>query len=176
MRVTHIDLEKTQRCALDATYGWMIGMAPKSASMKKIFADIVDEIGYECVGIEFISNPKSVVLRIFIDSPEGIVHKDCEQVSRSVSNYIDRAESEGTKLFKGKYFIEVSSPGIERPLFTVEHYTRFTGSKVSLRVRGQGKLRGVIKSCDKSVITLCSEDGDEIDLNFEDITKGNIIP
>ena len=151
-------------------------MTSKSASFKKNIADIVDGVGYECVGIDSISNPKSVVLRIFIDSPEGIVHKDCEQVSRCVSEYIDRTESEGTKLFKGKYFIEVSSPGIERPLYTEEHYTRFAGSKVALRARGRGKLRGVIQSCEKSVITLRTEDGEEIELKFEDITKGNIIP
>ena len=150
-------------------------MTTKSANLKKNISAIVDEAGYECVGVDLISNPGRVVLRIFIDSPEGIVHKDCEQVSRSVSEYIDRAESEGTKLFKGKYFIEVSSPGIERPLYTEEHYARFAGSKVSLRVRGRGKLSGVILSCEKGVITLRAEDGEEVALKFEDITKGNIV-
>ena len=96
-------------------------MTSKSANFKKIIADIVDETGYECVRVDRLSNPGSVVLRIFIDSPEGIVHKDCEKVSRSVSQYIDRAESEGAQFFKGKYFIEVSSPGVERPLYTEEH-------------------------------------------------------
>jgi len=150
-------------------------MTLKSANLKKNISLIVDEAGYECVGVDLISNPGRSVLRIFIDSPEGIIHKDCERVSRSVSEYIDRAESEGTKLFNGKYFIEVSSPGIERPLYTEEHYARFVGGKVGLRVRGRGKLRGTILSCEKGVITLRSEDGEEVELKFEDITKGNII-
>ena len=150
-------------------------MTTKSASLKKNIYAIVDEAGYECVGVDLISNSGRVVLRVFIDSPEGIVHKDCEQVSRSVSEYMDRAESEGTKLFKGKYFIEVSSPGIERPLFTEEHYVRFVGSKVGLRARGRGKLRGVLLSCDKGIITLRTEDGAEVALKFEEITKGNIV-
>ena len=150
-------------------------MTSKSANLKKNIFAIVDEAGYECVGVDIITNPGRVTLRIFIDSPEGIVHKDCEQVSRSVSEYIDRTESEGTKLFNGKYFIEVSSPGIERPLYTEEHYARFVGSKVSLRARGRGKLSGVILSCEKGVITLRAEDGTEMELKFEDITKGNIV-
>ena len=150
-------------------------MASKSANLKKNIPLIVDEAGYECVGVDIISNPGRMILRVFIDSPEGIVHKDCELVSRAVSEYIDRAETEGTKLFNGKYFIEVSSPGIERPLFTEEHYARFVGGKVALRALGRGKLRGVILSCEKGVLTLRLENGEETELKFEDITKGNIV-
>ena len=150
-------------------------MASKSANFKKNISLIVDEAGYECVGIDCISTKGKEVLRVFIDSLEGIVHKDCEQVSRSISEYIDCAEKEGTKLFKGKYFIEVSSPGIERPLYTEEHYVRFVGSKVDLKAQGYGKLRGVILSCERGVITLRAEDGTEFKLKFEDITKGNVL-
>ena len=156
-------------------FGWMIRMTSKSANLKKNISDIVSGAGYECVGVDCQSSRGSAILRIFIDSPEGIRHQDCERVSRSVSEYIDRAESEGTELFNGKYFIEVSSPGIERPLYTEEHYARFAGSKVDLRVRGRGKLCGVILSCEKSVLSLRTADGEEIALKFGDITKGNIV-
>ena len=150
-------------------------MTSKTANLKKNISDIVGEAGYECVGVDCASNRGSAILRVFIDSPEGIRHQDCERVSRSVSLYIDQAESEGTKLFNGKYFIEVSSPGIERPLYTEEHYARFAGSKVDLRVKGRGKLRGVILSCEKNVLLLRTAEGEEIALKFEDITKGNIV-
>ena len=149
-------------------------MTSKSADFKKNISDIVGEAGYECVGVDCNSSRGRAILRVFIDSPEGIRHQDCELVSRSVSEYVDRTESEGTKLFQGKYFIEVSSPGIERPLYTEEHYARFAGSKANLRVKGRGKLRGVILSCEKGIVSLRAEDGSEIALKFEDITKGNI--
>jgi ribosome maturation factor RimP len=149
-------------------------MTLKLADFKKNISDIVDEAGYECVGVDCNASRERAILRIFIDSPEGIRHQDCERVSRSVSEYIDRAESEGTKLFRSKYFIEVSSPGIERPLYTEEHYARFIGSKIDLRVKGRGKLHGVILSCEKGIVSLRTADGTEIALKFEDITKGNI--
>ena len=152
-------------------------MAPGSAhlkNLKKSIFGIVSDAGYECVGVDHVSGGGRTVLRIFIDSPDGITHKDCEGVSRSVSEYIDRAESEGTNFFRGKYFIEVSSPGIERPLYTEEHYARFAGSKVELRVKGRGKLSGVILSCENGILSLRATDGEELRLKFEDITRGNI--
>ena len=149
-------------------------MTPKLTELKRNISYIVDEAGYECVGVDCSSNPGKAILRVFIDSPGGIKHQDCERVSRSISEYIDRAESEGTKFFPGKYLLEVSSPGIERPLFTEEHYARFAGSKVVLRVRGRGKLSGVILSCDNGAVLLSTADGGEVALKFEDITKGNI--
>ena len=122
-------------------------MTSKSASLKKNISDIVLSFGYECVGVDCHSGRSSTVLKVFIDSHEGIKHHDCECVSRAISEYIDLTESDAADIFQGKYFIEVSSPGIERPLYTEEHYARFAGSKVSLSANGYGKIKGVILSC-----------------------------
>ena len=149
-------------------------MTSKLANLKKDISRIAEESGYECVGVDCVSGGGRSVLRVFIDSLEGIGHEDCERVSRSVSQYVDREESEGTKFFSGKYFIEVSSPGVERPLFTKEHYIRFAGARVNLRVKGRGKMSGVILSCENGVVSLRADDGEEISLDFEDITRGNI--
>jgi ribosome maturation factor RimP len=95
-------------------------------------------------------------------------------VSRDVSEYLDRSESDGTKFFQGKYFIEGSSPGIERPLFTEAHYARFTGSDVTLSAIGRGKMKGAILSCENGIVTLRTEKGEEISLPFGEIKKGNL--
>jgi ribosome maturation factor RimP len=149
-------------------------MTSKSASLKKDISDIVLGLGYECVGVDCHSGRSSTVLRVFIDSPEGIKHHDCERVSRAISEYADLTESCGENIFQGKYFIEVSSPGIERPLYTEEHYARFVGSKVSLSAKGYGKIKGIVLSCEHGTVSLRTVEGEEISLPFGDIKKGNI--
>jgi ribosome maturation factor RimP len=149
-------------------------MAAKQEELRKIISGLVAGLGYECVGTVCDGGRGSSALRVFIDSPNGISHDDCARVSRAVSEYIDRAESGGEKFFSGKYFIEVSSPGIERPLYTEEHYARFAGSRASLRVRGRGKIQGTILSCEGGAVTFRTAEGEEISLPFADIVRGNI--
>jgi ribosome maturation factor RimP len=142
--------------------------------MKKIVSDITERLGYECVKIEISGARAAAVVRVFIDSPGGIGHSDCQKVSRAVSECFDSAEKEGAPFFGGKYSIEVSSPGIERPLFTEEHYTRFVGREASVITESGGRAAGVIISCDDGFVTLRGDNGD-ISLPFGDIKKGSLV-
>jgi ribosome maturation factor RimP len=149
-------------------------MASIAAGLKKTVSGIAEGLGYECVGVEQRSSRSCAVLAIYIDSPEGIRHADCEKVSRAVSECLDDSEGAESKFFAGKYFIEVSSPGIERPLFTEGHYARFVGSAVDLSVKGRGKIEGVLLSCENGVVALRTGENEDIRLPFCDIRKGKI--
>jgi ribosome maturation factor RimP len=116
-----------------------------------------------------------MALRVYIDSHDGVKHMDCERVSHAISDYIDRAEEEGNELFQGKYFIEVSSPGVERPLYTEEHYARFAGNEVQVLTVQNVKISGRVVSCLDGVVTLRMQDGSDAAINFSDIKKGNLV-
>jgi len=97
----------------------------------KVFSTInpvVSDMGYELLGIEYIPRGKNSVLRLYIDCEKGIRVKDCETVSRQVSSIMDVEDP-----ISGQYNLEVSSPGIERPLFAIGHYQRFLGYDIRLR-------------------------------------------
>jgi ribosome maturation factor RimP len=142
--------------------------------LKKTVSIVTERLGYECVKVGISNMRAPAVLRVYIDSPDGIKHSDCEEVSRAISECLDSADKEGTPFFAGKYSIEVSSPGIERPLFTEEHYARFTGREVSVSTKSGGVAAGVIISCDNGVVTLRTDSGD-VTLSFGDIKKGNLV-
>jgi ribosome maturation factor RimP len=146
----------------------------RDAVLKKNISDIAEGLGYECVLSEILPMKGNSVVRIYIDSPAGVTHADCEKVSRSISEFLDKTEEEGTAAVAGKYFIEVSSPGIERPLFTEAHYAKFAGSFAQVQTGKGGKTKGVIISCADGIVTL-GTDGGEISIPFSDIKKGNLV-
>ncbi|MDR0764978.1 MAG: ribosome maturation factor RimP, partial [Synergistaceae bacterium] len=134
----------------------------------------VSLLGYECVGTELRKSGGAVRITVFIDSAGGIGHADCERVSGVLSDFLDEAER-GCKAFPdGKYFLEVSSPGIERPLYTEEHYARFAGKLAALRVKGLGKITGRIVSCADGIVALDTGDGNVRRVSFGDIRKGSL--
>ena len=146
----------------------------------KPLREVVEELGYECVGIALVTEEKAVFLRVFIDSIGGIQVRDCEIVSKAMSAFLDDHE----ELVPGKFFLEVSSPGIERPLFTLEDYCRFIGKKVRVRMRtlvlGRKTLSGVILSVENEIISfeVEAENLDEssvVGIPFDTITKGNLV-
>ena len=96
----------------------------------KIFAELkstIESLGYECIGSEFIKENEMDVLRVYLDKQNGIDILDCEKVTREITEYLDSVES----LLPNNYLLEVSSPGIERPLFTIDDYKRFVEKEIS---------------------------------------------
>lgn len=120
----------------------------------------VEALGFELVGIEFIRGRTST-LRIYIDSEDGINVDDCADVSHQVSAVLDVEDP-----ITVAYNLEVSSPGLDRPLFTAEHYARFVGEEVTLvlrmAVQNRRKWQGVIKAVDGEMITVTVEGKDEV--------------
>ncbi|WP_340609856.1 ribosome maturation factor RimP [Xenorhabdus bharatensis] len=133
----------------------------------------VEALGYELVGLEFIRARVST-LRIYIDSEEGITVDDCADVSHQVSAVLDVEDP-----IPGLYNLEISSPGLERPLFKAEHYQRFMGEEVSLMLRmamqNRRKWQGIIKAVDGEMITVTVDGKDEV-FALSNIQKANLVP
>ena len=147
--------------------------------LEALLAPVVDDLGYEYVGIEYSSNPKNRLLRLYIDRPidqqeTGIGVDDCEVVSREVSALLDVEEP-----ISGQYTLEVSSPGIARPLFTAEHFSRFIGetAKVQLHapIDGRRKFKGLIVAVADDEVTL-AVDGQQVQLPLVDMLKAHLAP
>jgi len=133
----------------------------------------VQALGYELVGIEFIRGRQST-LRIYIDSEKGITVEDCADVSRQVSAVLDVEDP-----ITVAYSLEVSSPGLDRPLFAAEHYTQFIGEELSVVLRipmqNRRKWQGIIKTVDGEMITVTVEGKDEV-FALSNIQKANLVP
>ncbi len=133
----------------------------------------VEALGFELVGLEFIRARVST-LRIYIDSENGITVDDCADVSHQVSAVLDVEDP-----ISVLYNLEISSPGLERPLFTAEHYQRFIGEEVSLVLRiamqNRRKWLGIIKTVDGEMITVTVDGKDEV-FALSNIQKANLVP
>lgn len=129
-----------------------------SEDIEKPIENIVKDLGYALWACEYIPQGRHTLLRIYIDTAEGIGIKDCERVSREVSAYLDVEEP-----IKGNYSLEVSSPGIPRPLFSLAHYEKYLQCTVEVKlmkpINNRRKISGVIETINENGdITILSED------------------
>jgi ribosome maturation factor RimP len=149
-------------------------MRTAPANVHNLIEPVVSALGYELVGIEYLSQGRRSLLRIFIDHVDGINVHDCERVSHQVSGVLDVED-----VIRGQYTLEVSSPGLDRPLFTKEQFERFIGSEVNVRLSvaqgGRKKFKGVLRSIDDTNVVLEMDD-QEIRLPFNAIEKANLVP
>ncbi|OGO91363.1 MAG: hypothetical protein A3F41_00520 [Coxiella sp. RIFCSPHIGHO2_12_FULL_44_14] len=134
----------------------------------------VEALGFELYGCEFQTQPHCSTLIVYIDSPKGVTLDDCVKASRSIGAVLDVEDP-----ISGRYELEVSSPGIDRPLFTLPHYERVCGEKVKLRLRhardNQRNFVGVLKAVAGDQITLLLDNGSERVLDFADVDKAKLI-
>lgn len=114
---------------------------------------VVEALGYELFGLQYSASGRGGVLRLYIDAVRGITADDCERVSRQVGAVLDVEDP-----IPVHYVLEVSSPGLDRPLFEKQHYERYLGEKVRLRLRtlvdGRRNLTGVLRDvvCDDVIV------------------------
>ena len=150
-------------------------MAKIADKVLSIINPSVHDLGYELLGVEYVSSGKRSILRLYIDSEEGIGVNDCEVVSRQVSAIMDVEDP-----ISGHYNLEVSSPGAERPLFSIAHYMRFLGHDVRLRtyrpIEGRRKFTGAIGSVSEksNTLELLTELG-SVTLDIDLIEKTNLV-
>jgi ribosome maturation factor RimP len=136
---------------------------------------VVEGLGYEFWGIDYRSTGRQVLLRLFIDdAADGISVEDCEKVSRQVSGVLDVEDP-----IQGEYTLEVSSPGMDRPLFRPEHYRAWVGHMVQVKLRmafeGRRKFKGLLNGMDGDDVAVIVDDHEYL-LPFESIEKANIVP
>jgi ribosome maturation factor RimP len=150
-------------------------MAKITEKITDLIAPTLEDMGYELVGIEYVASGKHSILRVFIDTDNGIGIKDCEKASHQLSAIFDVEDP-----IVGQYNLEVSSPGIERPLFHIGHYQQFLGNDIKLRmvrpINGQRKFKGSIGSVSElnHTIELITELS-SITLDIDMIEKANLI-
>ncbi|MCW9088360.1 MAG: ribosome maturation factor RimP [Gammaproteobacteria bacterium] len=148
-------------------------MGQANAQLQAIIEPAVTALGFELVGIEYQPQGRHSVLRIYIDHEDGIDVEDCAEVSRQVSAVLDVEDP-----IKGEYSLEVSSPGIDRPLFTAEHYERYSGALAEIRLRspleGRRKFKGRMHGIKDDAVVI-EVDGVEYTLPLDNIEKANLI-
>lgn len=133
----------------------------------------VEETGKELLGLEFISAGNNSILRLFIDHEDGINVDDCAEVSRQVSAILDVEDP-----ISSEYNLEVSSPGVDRPLFDLEHYQAVIGEtidvKLAMPLNGRRKFKGTLESIENDTLYVVV-DGESYPLIFGNIDKGNLV-
>ncbi|MEO5561488.1 MAG: ribosome maturation factor RimP [Dokdonella sp.] len=143
--------------------------------LSELLAPAITDLGLELVGIEYSPNTAGSVLRVYIDEPErGVTIDDCERASREISALLDVNDP-----VAGRYTLEVSSPGLERPLFMPAHFTRFIGEvakiNVSLPLDGRRRFQGPIRSVEGDRITI-EQDGAPVTIAHANIAKARLMP
>jgi ribosome maturation factor RimP len=145
---------------------------PLNDKVREVVTPVVQGAGYELVDVEWKHEQGGWVIRLFIDKPDGISHEDCEQVSRQVSATLDVHD-----VVPHTYNLEVSSPGLDRPLRTSDHFRRFVGQKARVKLRdgleGRRNFSGVIVSAEDSAVTM-EVDGKQYTLPLSDLEKANL--
>lgn len=149
-------------------------MSSKLEQLQALLAPIVEALGYQCWGVEFISQGRHSLLRVYIDNPDGILIDDCEKVSRQISGVLDVEDP-----IAGEYTLEVSSPGMDRPLFTLEQFAAHVGAQVKIRLRspyeGRRNFQGVLRGVEEQDVVV-QVDNHEYLLPIDLIDKANVIP
>ncbi|GAA3588729.1 MULTISPECIES: ribosome maturation factor RimP [Marinobacter] len=150
-------------------------MSAKLSKLEEMLRPVVEGLGYEFWGMEYRSRGPQPMLRLFIDDAEnGIGVDDCEKVSRQVSGVLDVEDP-----IQSEYTLEVSSPGMDRPLFRLEQYQAYAGHKVQIRLRmafeGRRKFQGLLKGTEGGDVVVIVDDHEYL-LPFDSIERANIIP
>lgn len=123
----------------------------------------IKELGYDLYDVEYAKEGKNYFLRIFIDKPSGIDINDCEKVNDGINDLLDTAD-----YIKDSYFLEVSSPGIERVLRKDEHLKQNIGNKINIKLfkkdeNNNKEYNGILKDFTNDIITIDVEQNDKID-------------
>ncbi|MBQ3612371.1 MAG: ribosome maturation factor RimP [Firmicutes bacterium] len=142
----------------------------------EMMADFLAAEGYELYNIEFVKEGKDWFLRVYVDMASGegyIGTEDCEKVSRFLSEKLDEEDP-----IEQNYYLEVSSPGMDRPLLTKAHYERYEGSEVEIRLYkgkdGTKNIQGVLDSIEGETVTVTDHDNKKWELELAEIAKANL--
>lgn len=142
--------------------------------LKRLLGPTVEGLGYELFGIELLGGRGNRLLRIYIDHEDGIGVDDCERVSRQVSGLLDVEDPIGDG-----YTLEVSSPGLDRPLFEGEHFARFVGQQVRIHLNelqaGRRKVVGQLLGLEDDQV-LVDVEGETWRVPLARIDKARLVP
>lgn len=148
-------------------------MAGKEALLRELIKPVVEALALELWGIEYLSHSKQTIVRIYIDSPKGIDVDDCAKVSRQVGSVFDVEDP-----IHGEYTLEVSSPGMDRPLFELAQYDLHGGEQVKVRLRtafeGRRNFTGQLVGIEGDDVVIVIDESEYL-LPFDLIDKANVV-
>ncbi len=137
-------------------------MANIEQKTERLISKTINNLGYELYDIEYVKEGKDYFLRIYIDSKKGIDLDDCEKVSNSITDILDKED-----YIKEQYFLEVSSPGVERILKKDKHLKDNVENEVQIKlfkpIEGQKQYKGILKDFDNDSITILNKKEIKID-------------
>jgi len=148
-------------------------MQRASPLVVSVVEPVVSGLGYELVGAEFGQAENGQTLRVYIDKPEGIVMDDCAAVSRQLNAVLDVED-----VIKSAYLLEVSSPGVDRPLFTDAQFSQQLGEQVRIRmaeaVNGRRNFKGALVAVENACAVV-EVDGIDYELPIIDVEQAHLI-
>lgn len=139
-----------------------------------LFEPVVESMGYELVGVEFQQGGSHGTLRVYIDHADGVSLDDCAAISHQISGILDVEEP-----IRQAYDLEISSPGVDRPLFKREDYTRFEGQTAKIRLTvaqaGRRNFKGRLCGLSEAGDVRIEVDGEVFELSYADIARANLV-
>jgi ribosome maturation factor RimP len=144
-------------------------------NLREMLEPAINGLGCELVGIEYLPSGKHSVLRLYIDKEGGVTLDDCTSVSHQVSGILDVEDP-----VPGQYLLEVSSPGLDRPLFEEKDFERFAGHRVKVRSRlavdGQRKFTGLLQGVEEGNAVIRIDDDTEVLVPLDQIEQARLVP
>ena len=149
-------------------------MSGKEAQLKQLLQPTVEAMGYVLWGLELISPGKRSTLRLYIESDAGISAEDCAAVSHQLSGVLDVEDP-----ISNEYTLEVSSPGVDRLLFSPEHYSPYLGEIVDVRLRlpveGRRRYKGTLRAINSETVYVMVDD-QEFELPLRSVDRARVFP
>lgn len=148
-------------------------MSKRTEQLKELLAPVVEDLGYTLWGVQYLQG-RGAVLRLFIDHDDGINVDDCALVSHEVSGVLDVEDP-----IPGDYNLEVSSPGLDRPLFELSHFERYQGESVQLTllapVAGKRKMTATLVAVDGDTLVM-ELDGESLRVPYSQVDRARLQP
>lgn len=139
-----------------------------------LITPILNDLGFQLWGIKYIRNPKRSTLQIFIEKEGGVTIDDCQEASLQINSILDVED-----VIKSAYHLEVSSPGMDRILFTFEQLSAYVGKQISLEVSlpvaNRKRFRGTLEKIDGDILVM--NVGNEVyEIAYPNVSKAQVVP
>ena len=164
------------RCGIDIERENKMARKKITDTVEELLSGFLEQEGYELYDCEFVKEGRDWFLRVYVDRREEgtyISTEDCEKVSRFLSEKLDEEDP-----IEQNYYLEVSSPGMDRKLVKRGHYERYVGREVDIRLYkgkdGTKNRHGVLEGIDGDVVTVTDDDGRKWELSLSEIAKANL--
>lgn len=142
--------------------------------VRQLAAPLAEESGYELVDVEFAFQGRTRAIRVLLDKPGGITVGDCAEFSRRLGDCLEMNQT-----VPGAYRLEVSSPGIERPLTTLDAVRRFAGQRAALTLRdaigGRRRYEGVLREPEGTRVAVTDDDGTLHGFDWTDVRSARLV-